>query len=149
MNGQGRGPSTAEITERRIRAWQMQLAGKSYRDIATELGVSVGTAFKDVQAHAEAIKTPVAEAVRKQELARLDMLIERLMPRIESGDVQAVGAFLKVMDRRAKMLGLDAPTKQEINVPQIDVGGTALGELLAEYRARQAAEEQALKDGAE
>lgn len=147
MNGQGQGPSKAEIVARRMRAWDMQLRGKSYREIATELGVSVGTAFNDVEAHAKAIQEPVAAQVRKQALHRLDLALDKLMPRIEGGDVQAIQALLKIEERRAKLLGLDAAIKQDVTVHQLDGMDTALGELIRDHQMRNAAIEATLSRG--
>jgi hypothetical protein len=47
------------------------------------------------------------------ELERMDAMIVALWPKVEKGDVQSVQAALGVMTRRAKLLGLDAPSKQE------------------------------------
>jgi phage terminase small subunit len=144
-----RGVNQAEITARRIRAWELRISGKSIRGIAGELEVSASQVFKDLEAHAKEIKQAPAEELRKLELQRLDMLVEKLWSRAETGDPQAVGAFLKVMERRAKYLGLDAPTKVEATVHQVDAQDTALAELINEHKAKVAAEAQALRDGAE
>jgi hypothetical protein len=53
-----------------------------------------------------------AEQIRELELKRLDRFQRSLQPAANKGDAKAVLAILKVMERRAKLLGLDAPTKQ-------------------------------------
>jgi hypothetical protein len=57
----------------------------------------------------------MADEVRTLELLRLDEYHEKLRPKVEKGDVQAIMACIKIQDRRSKYLGLDAPTeiKQE------------------------------------
>lgn len=142
-------PNSAELADRRERVYAMRLTGKSLGFIAQAEGVSKTTVFNDIEAVIKAKTEVPAQQVREMELDRLDLLLDKLMPRVENGDVQAIQTALKVMDRRAKFLGLDAPTKQEITVPQIDVGSTALGELLGKHQERIAAEEQALKEGSE
>lgn len=142
-------PNSAELADRRERVYAMRLTGKSLGFIAQAEGVSKTTVFNDIEAVIKAKTEVPAQQVREMELDRLDLLLDKLMPRVEQGDVQAIQTALKVMDRRAKFLGLDAPTKVDTTVHQVDPMDTALGELLREYRMKQAAEEQALKDGAE
>lgn len=48
------------------------------------------------------------------ECRRLDALIEALWSKAVDGDEGAVATMLRVMERRARMLGLDAPTKHEL-----------------------------------
>ena len=58
-----------------------------------------------------------AEAVdehRRIEGERMDNLLATYMPQALAGDVKSADFVLKVLDRRAKLLGLDAPTKTEV-----------------------------------
>lgn len=142
-------PNSAELADRRERVYAMRLTGKSLGFIAQAEGVSKTTVFNDIEAVIKAKTEVPAQQVREMELDRLDLLLDKLMPRVEQGDVQAIQTALKVMDRRAKFLGLDAPTKQDVTVHQADPMDTALGELMREARARQALEEQALREGSE
>lgn len=58
--------------------------------------------------------TEAAEEVRQFEVDRLDMMLQGLVDKgLFEGDIDAVKAGLSLMARRAKLLGLDAPT--EIN----------------------------------
>jgi hypothetical protein len=52
-----------------------------------------------------------ADKVRTLELARLDAMLAGMWPGAIAGDGHAVDACLKLMDRRARYLGLDAPVK--------------------------------------
>lgn len=88
-----------------------------------------------------------AEDVRRDELDRLDRLYNRAL-RIamkESTDrVPAINAALNVMNRRAALLGLDAPKKVDLNDErQHDLPKTAIQDLVA----RLAAEAQ--RDGSD
>lgn len=125
-------------TERQRRALEMRKAGKSYQAIAETLGyASTGGAHKAVHSALTKTLSEPADAVRQLELARLDALLEALWPgatgakaapweedgRPESEvDVERVDRVLKIMERRAKLLGLDAPTKADV---------TSAGETLA------------------
>ena len=45
------------------------------------------------------------------ELSRLDGLLAKVYPMAAQGDLQAVDRVLKICERRARLLGLDAPTR--------------------------------------
>ena len=53
------------------------------------------------------------QSVRDMELERCDSMMAGLWEKINKGDPYAVIAAIKVMERRSRLLGLDAPTKQE------------------------------------
>jgi len=115
-----RPPHTAEetqIVERRAQALSLRREGLTYRQIGKRLGVSVEVAYADVQAELSALRTLTtedAEAVRDLELRRLDDYVSALWPKAADGDTAAIATLLRVQERRAKYLGLDAPDKQEI-----------------------------------
>lgn len=109
----------ANIEERRQQALDYRKAGYSYRDIGARLEVSHEQARRDVEAALAALVEDTkdsAEQLRQLELERLDMLTKALEPMAAVGNPGAVNSFLRVMERRAKLLGLDAPVKQDINL---------------------------------
>jgi hypothetical protein len=53
------------------------------------------------------------EEVRKLENARLDAMLLGLWKNATRGDHQATGAVIRIMERRAKLNGLDAPIQTE------------------------------------
>jgi hypothetical protein len=59
--------------------------------------------------------------------------------------LKAIETLLRVAERRARLLGLDVPVKANVTIRHVDPGDLALQEILVEARARQAAEEDALK----
>lgn len=101
----------AEQDARSLAALDLRLAGASYRQIALQLQVSVGTAFHDVQRMIHEHAAEPAEEVRMQELARLDRLMLAHWPKAVAGDREATRMVLAIMDRRARYLGLDAPIR--------------------------------------
>lgn len=115
----GKSKDLAKILPRQIEALSLRRRGLSYRAIAEKLGVNVRTAFKDVN---DELKRLAAErdtdlvAEREIDLVRIDRILERLDTWIEAGSPVSVTAYLKAMERRAKLLGLDAPTKQDIHI---------------------------------
>ena len=54
------------------------------------------------------------------ELDRLDVALDALADRIEQGDDRAVATMLRIQERRAKLLGLDSPDRQQVEVTGID-----------------------------
>lgn len=147
-----------ERHERIVKAVALKLRGKSYRAIAADLGVSVSVAFDDVWHHfseMDKLATEKLEQVRKIELARLDSMLEKLFDIVDrepterlnskgepSGEttdvdgtaVKAITAAAKLMERRAKLLGLDAPTKHQ-EVPAEPLPDSELADKLKEALA--------------
>jgi len=92
----------------------LRIAGGTYRAIGQQLGVSEYAAYHDVQdelGRLDAIVKKKAERLRELEAERLDQLTVALAPAIRTGDPRAIGAAVRLMERRAKLFGLDAPTQ--------------------------------------
>lgn len=64
------------------------------------------------EALAEQAAENVAE-VRALENARLDQMLLGAWPRARKGDNHAIASVIRIMDRRAKLNGLDMPIKTE------------------------------------
>ena len=78
------------------------------------MGINERTAYYDVQTELGALDPVIAkkaERLRDLEAARLDRLNVALAAGIKAGTPGAIFAAVKVMERRAKLFGLDAPTK--------------------------------------
>lgn len=102
------------IAERRVQSLRLRQAGASYRAIARQLGVDVRIAWEDVQAELGALRdlaTNQAEDIRELELRRLDDIVMKATLLLGTGCVKAGDLLVKCMERRARLLGLDAPTK--------------------------------------
>jgi hypothetical protein len=92
----------------------LRIAGATYRQIAAQLAVNERTAYYDVQTELSALDPVIAkqaERLRDLEAARLDRLWLALNPGIKAGQPGAVLAAVRVMERPAKLFGLDALTK--------------------------------------
>lgn len=101
---------------RRIQALELRKAGVSYRAIGDKLGVSEAQAHRDVKAAMQAlakVQDTIAEDVRVMELARLDDMYFSIATQIRNGNHGAIDRGLRIMERRAKLLGLDAAVKNE------------------------------------
>ena len=90
------------------------MAGHSYRDIGRMLNCNASTVCRDIHdemASRAALTTAAAEDYRALDLERLDVAIQGLMPMARAGEPKSVMALMRTLERRAKLLGLDAPTK--------------------------------------
>ena len=102
------------MRDRAAKALDLRIDGKSYRQIGAELRVSEKTAYYDVQSELallDAACTVKAERLRDIEARRLDKWTLALAPALREGDPRAVLAAVKLMERRARLLGLDGPIK--------------------------------------
>jgi hypothetical protein len=100
--------------ERRRLALSLRLAGATYEEIGRQLGCSAPGALHLVtRAVRDAGRDP-AEQLLRLELDRLDRLQLGVWQRALNGDVEAMDRVLKLMGRRAKLLGLDMPQRHEI-----------------------------------
>lgn len=92
---------------RRAKALELRLAGASWQQTADGAGfASAGAAFNAVKREIDAIPRENAELLVQQELERLDRLQMAHWKNARNGDTFATGTVLKVMDARAKLLGL-------------------------------------------
>ena len=98
------------IRERQKTALELRLAGKTFREIAAELGYqSPHGAFDAVGGALKEVTREPAEDLRKMELQRLDALHAALWPAAIKGDPVSVAGCLRVSESRRKLLGLDLP----------------------------------------
>lgn len=111
-------PKQAEVSERRAQAIALRIAGLEWQAIADRLGyASRGAACTDVTRALEAnrkAERAAVEELRFVESQRLDRLQVAVWAQAIAGDAKAVEAVLKVMDRRAKLFGLDASKQMEV-----------------------------------
>jgi hypothetical protein len=108
----------AATAERRSKAIRLKIEGHTYTEIAEKLGYSNrASACSDIRRALEkhVIEEGLAvEAWRELELARLDVLQKAIWPEAMEGNPRAIETALKILDRRAKLLGLDSAIKLEV-----------------------------------
>lgn len=131
-------PEELAIETRRSKVLELQIAGKSYRQIAEELDVSLGTVASDMKALVERAKSENDERVERERmlsLARNGRALGKVLPLLDDDETikDAVDALDKLEKRRAALLGLDAPTKVSAEVST--VGLDELDELRKAARA--------------
>ncbi|MEU3260957.1 hypothetical protein ABZ694_24745 [Streptomyces albidoflavus] len=127
----------AVTAERRAKLIRMRLAGHEFDEIARVLEYSsASAASKDMIRVLEKRRDEQDAEVsvyRQQEGDRLDALLRAHWDAATSGDdPKAADLVLKIMDRRAKLMGLDMPVRAEVSGPDggaVPLGTGALAEL--------------------
>ena len=130
---------TLETAERDGEIARLRSTGMSFADIGAQFGISKQAAHQGFKrALAETVRE-ASEDVRVTELARLDRLYQEALAVLEAEHLMvqngriirsddgapllnfaprlgAIDRALKVQERRAKLLGLDAPAKQDVRI---------------------------------
>jgi hypothetical protein len=104
----------ARKLERQAKALELRRMGKGYTEIAAALGIGKSQAHRLVQAGLHDAREQImasADDLRSEEISRLDGMLSGLWPDARKGNQGAVDRVLKIMERRAKLLGLDAPVR--------------------------------------
>jgi hypothetical protein len=107
-------PKRVAAAERRTQALGLRKQGKTFAEIGQELGYSEQRAHKVVTEELQRLNAERAEQaaeVTRLELERLDALLAGVWQSAKGGDGPAIDRVLSIMARRAKLLGLDAPSK--------------------------------------
>ena len=139
-----------ETAEQSRRCYELKLAGWSHDKIAAELKVSHGTVQARIDAHIALRVQPLADELRAVMVDRLDLCIARLHSQIQDDEQGArlarnIEVLVKVEERRAKLLGVDAPERVEATVHEVSATDVALAELVREAQAAAAVAEAQLR----
>jgi hypothetical protein len=137
------------LAERDSRMLKMRQAGMSVGDIAKRFGVSSSVVQKAINRQLEKLNRETMLAypeVLRMELERLDSLQSSIWPltqhrkvRLDDGsevqvepDLKAIQQVLLIMDRRAKLLGMDRNNLSiQMEVTTQDIKSTLVGETPA------------------
>lgn len=112
-----------ERHERREAVLTLRRRGMTYRQISETLKTmdppivvstqAVAQMVKRALEHAHRVEAESVEELRALENERLDELLAAWGSKARAGDPKAAAIVLRVSERRAKMNGLDAPTRVE------------------------------------
>lgn len=109
-----------EAVEKQKQALELRKAGATYEAIAKKLEyANASGAEHAVKAAMKATVQDAADDVRNLEVERLDAMLLGLWKSANSGNLGAVDRVLRIMERRAKLLGLDAPTKSQVSIEKL------------------------------
>ena len=134
--------------EHELEVFALRKAGLGYQQIADKTGMSLGGAYGCVRRHLERMRSEACEMaaeIREMELERLDVIATSLWNKVVSGNEVSIDRYLKVMERRARMLGLDSANQTETTQDEkqflMDLAartGKPVEQVAAEYAAFKA-----------
>lgn len=160
-SGRGRFVKSIETAKRDAEAAKLRSEGKTYDQIAEALEFSDRSLARRAveRALAATVREP-ADELRQLELIRLDALwveavkvmttehitvnngrvieVDGVPLKDDAPTLQAIDRLLKIMERRAKLVGLDSPTKVE--VLSVDALDREIERLTAELGSSEADE---------
>jgi hypothetical protein len=114
-----------ELVDKEVKVLELRRVGLTWVRIAEEVGYADHTGA--YAAYKRAIKRTMqqpADELREQELDRIDRLQVAVWPAAMKGDTRAVLTIVRLMERRAKLTGLDMPIKIEQDVTTWTGGDT-------------------------
>jgi len=104
--------------DRQLQALELRKSGVSYPAIADTLGYrGKQGAFEAVKAALKKTLQEPADELLVLELERLDAMTLAIASQVRAGNFGAIDRNLRIMKRRAELLGLDAPTKTALTDP--------------------------------
>jgi hypothetical protein len=123
-------PSPA-VLDKEIKIIELRRAGVTWEKIAMEVGFrNASGAYKMYQRAAERMVRPHLEEYRDMQLDRLERMHMAVWPRAKDGDLRAIDTALRISDREANLLNLNAPIKVQAEVTVYE------GQQLIEHTAR-------------
>lgn len=124
-----------ELVDKEIKVLELRRVGLTWVRIAEEVGYADHTGA--YAAYKRAIKRTMqqpADELREQELDRIDRLQVAVWPAAMKGDTRAVLTIVRLMERRAKLTGLDMPIKIEQDITTWD-GGDSIDKAVRDLAA--------------
>ena len=116
------GSRAALVLDRERQCWELRVRGATFDQIAHALGFrSKASAFKSYMRAFRRLKQQIlvdAEQQRHVILERLDALVHTYMPLAIQGSSDAAEIVLKADKRRADLLGLDVPAKNNMTTAE-------------------------------
>jgi hypothetical protein len=109
-------------------AIRLRLDQHTFQQIADELGLpNKGIAHRYVERGLSRWMRDADEALRHQELERTDAIVDKLWPLVmaDPPDLAVLDRLMRVLDYRAKITGLYAPKRQQVQV-EVDIDPDAV-----------------------
>lgn len=106
--------------QRETEAMRLRVEGHNLEAIGKALGITPQGASKVLyrafgKAHSELKEMAAHEAV--VDFRRIEKLVKVIWPKAENGDLHAIDRVVRLLERKAKLLGLDAAIKAELSGP--------------------------------
>ena len=112
-----------ELVDKEVKVLELRRAGFTWQRIAEQTGYADHTgAYAAYKRAIKRTQQQPADELREQELDRIDRLQLAIWRNAMGGDTKAILTIVRLMERRAKLLGLDMPIKIEQEVTMWDGG---------------------------
>lgn len=107
-------PRRLTVAQKQAEALKLRASGMSFPDIAKKLGYKNrnGAFYAVTTALQKTLQEP-ADELRVIEAERLDRMLEGIWDKAINGGTWQIDRVLNIMDRRAKLLGLDKPATED------------------------------------
>ena len=106
--------SAADIAK----AMQMRIAGLTYEVISRQMGwANKSVAYNACMREMIRLKKEPAQELRTLELLRIDRAQAAIWDQVIKGNHGAIDRFVRLSERRSRILGLDAPAKMALTDP--------------------------------
>lgn len=128
-----------ELVDKETKVLELRRAGLTWQRIAEEVGYADHTgAYAAYKRAIKRTQQQPADELREQELDRIDRLQLAAWPNAMKGDTKSILAIAKLMERRAKLLGLDAAIKieQDITTWNGETINEAIERIKQEFESR-------------
>lgn len=130
------GKRTLDAIEKQARAMELLKEGNTFEVIAEKLGyANRSCAHKAVMTGLKRTLQVPADELRTVHRMRLETMLSAIWWAVRNGDNKAIETALRIMEREAKLIGLDAPIRMDYRHTIID-------------EARRVAQEQGLDEEA-
>jgi hypothetical protein len=117
-----KGHHDEETLETQRTAISLRAAGLTWRDIGQQLGIDHAWAYRLVQ---DGIRENIAQDVatmREEDDARLTKLLAAAWRPAMAGDTRSILAVVRILERRSRLWGLDAPVGIDATVQHTHEG---------------------------
>lgn len=101
--------------QKQAEALKLRIAGATFQQIADRLQyASPSGAYRAVELGLQRTLQEPSDMLRQLERERLDQMLLGIWKEATNGNLGAIDRAIKIMQRRAALIGLDAPTKVEV-----------------------------------
>lgn len=114
-------PATSNVTDQRIKSAEDSVAivrlradGMAIDDIATHLGLHPSTVGRLLKKALDRYIAPEVAQLRSLEAVKLDEVEEAVWEKAMKGNLPAIDRVIRVMERRAKLFGLDMKPSEDL-----------------------------------
>lgn len=105
---------TARLEGRNGDVWKAYLSGQTQCALAEKYGVTQARISQIIRDVRLSIPEETTDDLRMLDLERLDAVLPAHYRAAKAGDKDGLTGVLKIMERRARLLGMDAPVKQNV-----------------------------------